>query len=76
MAAAHTSTATTLEGQALEIARVLQEAELAIAEETRPNRVSIVADLEAQEVTLTVTLPISLGGTGGEMSFVAGTYLP
>jgi hypothetical protein len=75
MAAAATLSATSLEGQALEVARLIQSAELAIAADTRPNNVTIAPDLEAQTVTLTITLPVVLSGSGGAFTLTAGTYL-
>jgi hypothetical protein len=75
MSSAITTTATTLPGQFLEIARELQEAELSIAEGLRPNNIQITTDVENLTVTITSTLPISFGGTGGAMSFTANDYL-
>jgi hypothetical protein len=75
MAASATLTANTLEGQALEIARIMQAAELAIAADTRPNNVTIDPDLEALTVTISITLPVVLSGTGGAFTLSSGTYL-
>ncbi len=75
MAAPITTTATTLEGQVLEVARSLQELELNIPPDNRPNNVSIAPDFEALTVTISITLPIVLSGTGNQVSFAAGTYL-
>lgn len=76
MAAAVTTTSTTLEGQMFEIAREMQEAELAVPEENRPNRVGFNVDVDALQVTITVQLPITFSGTGGAVQLAAATYLP
>ncbi len=75
MAAAFTTTASTIEGQVLELAREIQELELAIPEETRPNNIGIAIDLEALTATVNITLPIVLSGTGNSMSIAASAYL-
>ncbi len=72
MAAAITTTATTLEGQALEIVREMQEAEALLVD---VNNVQIDLDVEAGIVSLSVQLPVTLGGTGGALQIAAGTYL-
>lgn len=76
MAAAITTTSATIEGQLLEVARELQEAELAIVEENRPNRVGLNLDVDALQVTVTVQLPVTFSGTGGAFSIAATPYLP
>ncbi len=75
MAAAFTTTSTSLEGQILELARELQELELAEPADERPNRIGIAPDFEGLEVTITVTLPITLSGSGNNLTFSADTYL-
>lgn len=76
MAAAIVTTATTLEGQAFEIAQKLQELELAVPEETRPNQAAIDPDFEAQTMALSVTLPFTFSTNAtGEMVIAPGTYL-
>jgi hypothetical protein len=75
MAASITTTSTTLEGQLYEIAREMQEKELSIPEETRPNNTNLAFDLEAGTVAITVTLPITIGGSGNQVILTAGTYL-
>lgn len=76
MASAATLTATTLEGQALEVARLMQAAELAIAVETRPDNVQIATDFENLTVSITISLPVTLSGSGAAYTFTAATYLP
>lgn len=75
MAAGITPIATTLEGQLFEIVRELQERELALPADTRPDRVQISLDVEAKEATMTVSLPISFSGTGNGISLAAQPYL-
>jgi len=76
MAAAITTTSTTLEGQALEVARALQQAELAVTPATaRPNRITLTPNLEDGEITIALTLPISMGGTGNSLAIQANPYL-
>lgn len=76
MAAAFTTTATTLEGQILELVREAQQAELAIPADERPNNVTIAVDFEALQATLTVTIPITMSDTSSGIIVNAGTYLP
>lgn len=75
MAASITTTATTLEGQLLEVARELVELELAIPTDTRPDNAQIAIDLENLTVTVTASLPITLSGTGANIAIAAGEYL-
>jgi hypothetical protein len=76
MAAAITTTATTLEGQAFEIVQALQILELAIPEADRPNQVTIDTDYEALTAALAVTIPISFVTiAAGKMEISANTYL-
>ncbi|NEQ50330.1 MAG: hypothetical protein F6K11_09390 [Leptolyngbya sp. SIO3F4] len=76
MAAAVSSTATTVEGQFLDIARELQVLEAAQSTDEIPlNNVQIDTDIEAGTVTITATLPITLGGTAGALTVTAGEYL-
>ncbi|MDG2990561.1 hypothetical protein L3556_06375 [Candidatus Synechococcus calcipolaris G9] len=75
MAAAITTSATSLEGQALECIRELQSLELAIPEADRPNNATIAVDFEALTATLSVTLPVTLNGAGAAISITASPYL-
>lgn len=75
MSAAITSTATHLPGQFFEISRALQAAELALPEATRPNNITIAVDTEAGSVTISATVPVVLGGSGGVISYTASDYL-
>jgi hypothetical protein len=76
MAAAITTTATTLEGQAFEILNALQDTELAQPEATRPNRVTVAYDTEALTVTLGLTMNITPSSAGGSRTFTPLAYLP
>ena len=73
MAAAITTTASTLEGQALEILTAMQEAEAAVTD--GENRVDIGVDIEAGQVDLSVSLPATLTSSGGAMTVAAAEYL-
>jgi hypothetical protein len=75
MAASVTLSANSLEGQIFEACRKLQELEFAVPEETRPNNITLAPDLEAGQISITITLPITLSGSGGSMTLSAGTYL-
>lgn len=76
MAASITTSATTLEGQLIEIVKAMQVAELAIPEATRPNRVTIDADYEASTLTVTGSLQFTLSGTAGAITVTPVAYLP
>lgn len=76
MAAAVTTSASTLEGQLFEVANAMQDAELLQPEATRPNRVTIAYDTEALTVTIGVTMNVSSSSTGGSRSFSPVAYLP
>jgi hypothetical protein len=75
MAASISTTATTLEGQIFELCRELQELELAVPADTRPDNITIAPDIEALQVAITLTLPITLGGSGANIVMTAASYL-
>jgi hypothetical protein len=78
MAAAIVTTATTLEGQALEVIGKLQQLEATynIANPNTPvNRASISPNIENSEVSLTVTLPTTLAVSGGTYTETVVAYL-
>lgn len=76
MAAAVSSTATTAEGQFLDIARELQLLEAAQStDETPLNNIQLDTDIEAGTVTVTAILPITLGGQAGALTVTAAPYL-
>lgn len=76
MAVAVSSTATTVEGQFLDIARELQILEAAQStDETPLNNVQLDTDIEAGTVTVSATLPITLGGSAGALTVTAAEYL-
>ncbi|MEO0348963.1 MAG: hypothetical protein AAF282_02810 [Cyanobacteria bacterium P01_A01_bin.15] len=76
MATAVTTTATTIEGQALEVARELQKLESAQSTAELPlNNVQIDTDIEGGLITVTMQLPVELGGTGADLTLSAGVYL-
>lgn len=76
MAAPITTSATTLEGQLVEVAKALQEAELAIPDVNRPNNVSVGLDPETLTITVTGTLEATLSGAGGSVTLAPVAYLP
>lgn len=75
MAASITMNSTTIEGQLLEIVRELHELEQAVPLATRPNRVSIIFDVEAESVLLTARLQTNQTGIGNQVAFSAVPYL-
>ena len=76
MAAAVTTSATSIEGQALEIARELQNLEAAQSTADIPlNNVQIDTDIENGLVSITMSLPVALSGTGGAVTLSASEYL-
>lgn len=78
MAAAITTTATTLEGQLMEVAAAMQLAEVAAtaADEAFEQLLTIATDAEGQSITVSVTLPATVSGTAGNITFAPQTYLP
>lgn len=78
MAAAITTTATTLEGQLLEVAREIEELENAILEANQSEtnqRLTLAVDPATETVTISVALPVTVGGAGGALTFTAAAYL-
>lgn len=78
MAAALTTTSTTIEKQLFEVAGKIQELEQAAAE-ADPAFVPLLTlalDAEGGTVTVTATLPATIGSAGGVLSFTPDTYLP
>jgi hypothetical protein len=77
MAAAITTTATSLEAQLFEVAQAIHNAELGIAENIRPDRIQIDPTLETKTVTVTVNLDVNTTiGTNGAMTVTVVPYLP
>ena len=73
------TTATTAEGQALQIASRLQIAEAAynIANpETPVNNVTISTDIEANLLLITMSLPITVSEVSGTLTSTTVPYLP
>ena len=76
MASAITTTSTTLEGQLVEVAKAMQQAELAIPEVNRPNNVTIALDPETLGISVSATLEATLSGTAGAVTMTPVAYLP
>lgn len=78
MAAAITTTATTLEGQYVEVAIAMQNAEktAAAADPDFEPRLTLAPDAEGGTLTISATLPVTLGGTAGNLSLTPQPYLP
>jgi hypothetical protein len=76
MAAAIPTTSLTLEGQLFEIANLLQIAELAIPEASRPNRVSIAYNTETLSVDITASFSVTNSVAGSNSTFSPVAYLP
>lgn len=77
MAAAVTTTATTVEAQLFEVAGAIQDLEQAAlaANPDFESLLTIAADAEGGTVTVTATLPATFTSTGGVLSFTPGEYL-
>lgn len=77
MAAAITTTSTTLEGQLLEILSEVQALEATPSSNTsNRNFVSLTVNTDTSIATATVNLPISFAvGTSGKMEVTATSYL-
>lgn len=77
MAAAVTTSATSLEGQVMEVAIALQKAEVAAstADITYDN-VDFTYDADDGNVSISVTLPVSLVLNAGKAELSATAYLP
>lgn len=76
MAAPISSTATTLEGQLVEIVRAIEAAEKAVPEATRENRVSVGLDVDNGRISVSATLNATISGSGGQITFAPVSYLP
>jgi hypothetical protein len=73
MAAAITTSATTIEAQALEVATAMQLLEA--AEDPVLNQVTVQPNTEAGTVSIAITLPVALAQTAGVVSYTAQEYL-
>ncbi len=61
----------------LELATQLQSSELAVAEEVRPNNVTITIDADAGTASIAATLPTTLSlDTSGKIVVTATDYIP
>jgi uncharacterized protein YqgV (UPF0045/DUF77 family) len=76
MAAAIDTTATTLEGQLVEIALAMESAEKAMPEATRVNRVTVNVDVERGTLSISSQLETEIDGAGGTIEVSAVAYLP
>jgi hypothetical protein len=74
-AAISLSTATTLEQQVYLAGLALQNLELAIPAETRPNNTQLAFDTEAETVTITITLETSMSVANGNAVIAVNPYL-
>ena len=77
MAAAITTTATSVEKQLFEVAAAIQDLEqaAATADPTFTPLLTLAIDAEGGTVTVTATLPATVTGTGGTLSFAPQEYL-
>ncbi len=76
MAAAITTTATTLEAQVMEVCNALVAGELAIEEESRPDNVSITPDIDGEVINVTIAMPAAFSaGAAGKIELDAVAYL-
>ncbi|MEO1682642.1 MAG: hypothetical protein AAFS06_05205 [Cyanobacteria bacterium J06631_12] len=74
MAAAISTTSTTLEGQLAEVAAALQVAEAAVTENPQ-NRVDLQFDVENGAVAITVNLPATFSHNGSTISMEPTAYV-
>ena len=71
MAAAITTTAATLEGQLLEVARELELAEQAAS----LNNITIALNVDNKTTTITARLPLTISGSGESLTLSAAEYI-
>lgn len=72
-----TTTATTAVGQLFEVAAAIQAEEVAKAalDPEFESLLTIAADVEGESITLTVTVPATVAGTGGTLTLTPVDYL-
>lgn len=75
MAAAITTTATTLEGQLVEVLREMEALEQATSADTRQNRVSVSINGDNSTLSASVLLQTTTGGSGGQFAVSPVEYL-
>jgi hypothetical protein len=79
MAAAITTTATTIEKQLFEVAGKIQELEVAAAAADTTGEfqplMTVAVDAEGGAVTITATLPAAISSVGGVLTFTPDEYL-
>lgn len=75
MAAAITTTATSLEGQLYECALALVSAELALPIETRPDNAQVTFDVDNGTIAVAVSLASTMTVVSGQARFAAIPYL-
>ncbi len=75
MAAAIVTTATSLEGQLLEVATALALKEQDVDAATRPNQVVITPNFEGEQVQIQAVLGVDIAAEGTGFKFTPKTYL-
>ena len=76
MAAAITTTATTLEGQILEVVNSANAQEQALSDELNLGLFSVAMDPEGGTVTVTATINATFAASGDALTITAQEYLP
>lgn len=76
MAAAITTTATTLEGQILECVNTANSQESALSDEANRGLFNVAVDPEGGTITLTATLDATFASNGDKLEATAVSYLP
>ena len=76
MAASVTTTATTLEGQILELVNTANSQEQALSDDLNQGLFNVAFDAEAATVTLSVTLNATFTSNGAKVEVEAQEYLP
>lgn len=75
MAAAISTTATTAEGQLLEVANALNVLETALSDELNLGLFNIAVDLEGKTATVTATINIEATSNGDKIELQAQEYV-
>ena len=76
MAAAITTTATTLEGQILECVNTANSQEQALADDANLGLFNVAVDPEGGTITLTATINATFASNGNKLEATAVEYLP
>lgn len=76
MAASVPTTATSLEGQILELLQEANNRESTLTDELNQGRFTVALDLEGQSITVSATFDVSVTNNGGTLAIAPMPYLP